>query len=122
MTQTILIAHTERGHFTERTVDEVTLDVLKRAVDGYPTHAVIAGLTEEKIVMLCDEDGLLRGLEPNENLYPFFFVGNCVFVKREVNEDGELVFVGLDAYQREWLDEWLSGLSYIGLESEVEEE
>lgn len=122
MKQTILIAHPERGRLTERTVESLTLDVLQKAVGGYIEHAPVAGLTEEHIVMLVNEDGLLAGLPVNENMRPFFYVGNCVFVKLQVNEDGELDFVGLDSYQLEWLHDWLSGLSYIGLESEVDVE
>lgn len=113
MKHTILIARPKRGELVERELDTVTLDELQRAVGGYIEHAPVEGLTERHIVMLVNEDGLYKNLEPNENLFPFFYVGNCVFVKVEVNEDGELDFVGLDAFQLDWLYNWLSSLSYL---------
>lgn len=113
MNHTILIVHPERGHITERTLEKVTLEDLQRAVGGYIEHAPVAGLSEENIAMLVNEEGLLAGLPVNENLLPFFYVGDVVFVKLEVNEHGELDFVGLDAYQLRWLDDWVSRLSYI---------
>lgn len=121
MKQKIVIARTKRGDIIERELDEVTLDELQRAVGGYVEHAPVAGLTEEHIVMLVNEDGLLAGLPVNENLLPFFYVGDVVFAKLQVNEYGELDFVGLDEYQVRWLDEWMSRLSYIVAESEVRE-
>ncbi len=113
MKNTILIVYPERGKLVERELEEVSLKELQRAVGGYIEHAPIAGLTEEGIVMLVNEEGLLAGLPVNENLLPFFYVGNVVFVKTQVNEDGELDFVGLDAYQIQWLEDWLSRLSFV---------
>ena len=113
MTHTILIVHPERGHFTERKLEEVTLHELQRAVGGYIEQAPETGLTQERICMFVNEEGLLQGLPVNENLLPFFYVGNAVFVAREVNEDGELDLVGLDAYQKDFVERWLVQLGYI---------
>lgn len=112
MKHTILIAYPERGKLVERVLDDVTLDELQRAVGGYIEQAPETGLTQEHIVMFVNEDGLLAGLPVNENLLPFFYVGNAVFVGEKVNEDGELDLVGLDAYQLRFVHDWLVQLGY----------
>lgn len=113
MKHKILIVHTERGRTTERTLEEVTLRELQRAVGGYIETAHVEGVTKKNLMMLVNEEGLLAGLPVNENLLPFFYVGNCVFVNVVENEDGELDFAGLDECQLRYLDECLSRLSYI---------
>lgn len=113
MTHTILIAYPERGKLVERKLDEVTLHELQRAVGGYIEQAPETGLTQERISMFVNEEGLLAGLPVNENLLPFFYVGNAVFVGRKINEDGEIDLVGLDAYQLNFVHDWIVQLGYI---------
>ena len=78
---------------------------LQHLVDGYIEPCAPAQLREFGIELLCNEEGLLKGLPCNENLYPFFFVGNLVAVG--VGEDE---FVSLTPKQEMFLRSWLTML------------
>ena len=78
---------------------------LQMAVNGYIELCTVAEVKEQDIEMLCDEEGLFGCKEPNVNLFPFFFVGNVVFVGA-----GDEGFVSLTEEQVEWLETWLAGL------------
>lgn len=56
------------------------LHELQELVGGYIEPGAPVELREKGIELLVDEEGLLKGLEPNPNIYPFFFVGPCVLV------------------------------------------
>ena len=93
-----------RGKVEVKEIDG-TLKSLQELVGGYIEPAPIASLTARDIVPLVDEEGLLYGLEPNENLFPFFFVGTCVLVGRD-RED----FVSLTDEQVSFALGWLKEL------------
>lgn len=95
-----------RGEIYTVDVKEVTLEELQKEVGGYIQTCAPVELQVENIQMLCDEEGLLKHRVPNENLYPFFFVGNIVFV----GVDGEEL-VGLTNEQETFVREWLKGLT-----------
>lgn len=49
------------------------------------SHGLIDGLRGSydgmnNVVMIVNEEGLLKGLPVNENFVPFFYVGNAIFV------------------------------------------
>lgn len=63
------------------------------------------GLWYNHIVLVCRKNGMLQGLEPNENLFPFFFVGECFLAHHDFRNfsdltDNDLTFV----------KQWLKGL------------
>lgn len=90
-----------------------TLKELQERVGGYIEPCAPLELREKNIELLVDEEGLLKGLQPNAKLYPFFYVGNAVFVGLDVEEvDGvkEVDFVGLTVEQIEFIVDWLEGL------------
>lgn len=88
-----------------RTVGNITLEFLQDCVGGYIEPCAPIELKEHGIELLANEEGLLSGLDPNENLFPFFLVGNVV----AVGVDGE-DFVGLSVEQRRYLNEWVKAL------------
>lgn len=102
----VLIAYTERGTLVERIAPIVTLECLQDAVGGYIEPCAPAELKAKGIEMLANEEGLLYGLEVNENLLPFFFVGRLAFVA----VDGE-DFVGLTDDQVQFVKNWIAGLN-----------
>ena len=81
------------------------LKALQELVGGYIEPCAPAELREKKIELLCNEEGLLKGLEVNINLCPFFFVGQLV----AVGVDGE-EFVGLSLEQTLFIAHWLAKL------------
>lgn len=94
-----------RGEIFTSDVNEVTLELLQKEVGGYIQTCAPVELLERNIEMLCDEEGLLKHRLPNENLYPFFYVGNIVFVG--VDDEN---LVGLTDEQESFVREWLNGL------------
>lgn len=67
-----------------------SLKGLQEMVEGHIEVLNVIDFTNHRIKMLVNEDGLFTGLPVNENLLPFFFVGNAVFLGAS-NED----FTGL---------------------------
>jgi len=54
-----------------------TLEALQEAVDGYIETVTIHGATKD-IVVICDEEGRLKGKEPNCTIAGVSFVGSIV--------------------------------------------
>lgn len=88
-----------------RTVGNITLEFLQECVGGYIEPCAPVELKERGIELLANEEGLLSGLEPNRNLFPFFLVGNVI----AVGVDGE-DFTGLTDYQRRFMEGWVKAL------------
>lgn len=107
MTHQILVVYpdvTMSNHIVVYT-HKPTLEELQERVGGYIQTCAPLELQEQNIELLVDEEGLLKGLQPNAKLYPFFYVGNAVFV----GVDGEEL-VGLTSEQIEFIVDWLEGL------------
>lgn len=102
----VLVVHPERAVFDLFERDELKLYELQEWVGGYIEVAPMVELEAKQIAMLVNEEGLLAGLDLNENLLPFFYVGSCVFV----GVDGE-DFVGLSDDQLEFVVEFLDKLT-----------
>lgn len=99
----IIVGHRKgniRVHDTEGNLYD-----FQHMVDGYIQACAPAQLRDRGIEMLVNEEGLLRQLPENRNLYPFFFVGNVVLVGVS-GED----FVGLTQEQQEYALDWLASL------------
>lgn len=86
--------------------DYASLRALQGLVGGYIETCAPAGLRAQGIELLANEEGLLQGLEPNFNLYPFFYVGQLVAVGI-----GDEDFVSLTAEQITFIMGWIEGLS-----------
>lgn len=97
----VIIIGTERGAFEVVEIDG-SLESLQEMVGGHIECCAPAELVEKGIQMLCNEEGLLKGLAPNENLYPFFYVGPCVMVAT-----GGEKFLSLSDKQRDYILAWL---------------
>lgn len=97
----VLVIPSKKGDFHEHET-EGQLHDLQALVGGYIQAVPLVELEEESICLLCNEEGLLMGLDPNENLYPFFFVGQCVMVGVSGEE-----FVSLTPHQLDFLKQWL---------------
>lgn len=63
-------------------------------------------LVERGIELLANDEGILSGLDPNENLFPFFVPGNVI----AVGYDHYGCFTGLTKEQEEYLFKWLEAL------------
>lgn len=82
-----------------------SLEALQKLVDGYIEPCAPVELREHGIELLCNEMGVLNGLDPNEHLFPFFIVGWVVAVGVDEGD-----FTGLSLEQFEYLAEWLCHL------------
>ena len=78
---------------------------LQAMVGGYIEPCAPAELKAKGIELLCNEEGLLRCLPCNINMFPFFFVGTLV----AVGVSGE-DFVSLTPEQESYLKKWLENL------------
>lgn len=76
-----------------------TLKMFQELVEGYIETTSFDGLRQKGIIIVCNEEGLLKGLDPNENVYPFFIVGNVIFTS--YNNEGD--FVSLTDEQVEYI-------------------
>lgn len=87
-----------------------TLEAFKSLVGGFIEVCAPDELRERGIEMLCNEEGLLRQLDPNENLYPFFYVGQCVLVGVDGEDFASLRYDQM-LYATAWLEKlrWESG-------------
>lgn len=89
------------------TGDYASLHALQEIVGGYIEPCAPAELRARNIQLLCNEEGLLENLPLNQNLFPFFFVGDLVAVGVH-NED----FVSLSEKQVDYLIGWIERLTY----------
>lgn len=83
-----------------------SLHAFQEVVGGYIETTTLAELRAKNIVLVVNEEGLLQQLDGNENLFPFFFVGNVLFTT--YNAEGD--FVSLTDEQEQFVYEWLRGL------------
>ena len=102
----VIVIRTKLGNIQRRDTSGLLYD-LQWLVDGFIEPCAPVQLREQGIELLCNEEGLLRHLPANENLFPFFYVGTVVAIG--VGEDE---FVGLTEEQEAFVLEWLSGLGY----------
>ena len=82
------------------------LETLQALVGGYIEPCAPVELREKGIELVANEEGLFQDREPNENLYPFFFVGDVV----AIGVDGE-DFAPLTGEQIQFMLEWLEVLN-----------
>ena len=75
---------------------------LQALVGGYIEPVYLPEFEEQGIILLANEEGLLKGLPINGNLLPYFFVGPMVALSVAGDE-----FTGLDEAQVEFMTEWL---------------
>lgn len=100
----VIVAHVD-GRVEKRQIDN-TLEAFQDLVGGCIQTAPIAQINDENMIVLCNEEGLLRQMEPNKALFPFFFVGNVVFVNYAEDE-----FASLTPAQSGFVEGWLKGLN-----------
>ena len=81
------------------------IEALQKCVGGYIKPIYLPELIDKDIVLLANEEGVLKGLPVNENLQPFFYVGDVI----AVGVVGEH-FIGLAPFQIVHLYNWLEGL------------
>ena len=102
----IIVCGTKKGQV--ETIDETspTLKRLQDLVGGYIEVTTLRGLKERGIIMVVNEEGMLKGLKPNENMFPFFYLGNVVFAR----SCGENI-LGLKDKQVEYVKAFINSLS-----------
>lgn len=100
----IMLAGVEKGDVRVRYIPN-DLENLQALVGGYIEAAAPVELFERGIQLLVDEEGILKGKQPNLNLFPFFFVGPAMFVGFKGSE-----FVSLTQDQMIYIRMWLSSL------------
>lgn len=94
--------HAPHPHDTD---ESNVLRNLQTLVGGYIEPCAPAELRHHGIELLANEEGLLRQLPVNINLFPFFFVGSLVAVGVSGEE-----FVSLTPEQESYLKKWLEEL------------
>lgn len=82
-----------------------TLRDLQGYVDGYIESVFIPQLHEQGVALIVNEEGVIRALPLNENLYPFFFCGQAFMVGVKGS-----AFRGLSDKQLAFCQSWISGL------------
>lgn len=100
----VLYLGTKAGEITVREIFG-TLTDFQELVGGNIEVAAPVQLREQGLEMLVNEEGVLSGLDPNENLFPFFYVGPAVFVATHGEE-----FRGLKDHHLIYLARWLRSL------------
>ena len=80
----------------------LTLENLQKYVGGYIEVVRIGTFNDQEVVLICNEEGKLRGLEPNFEIPDDIVVGDVVFCQAK---DEELV--GLEGELREFRS-WLT--------------
>lgn len=60
-------------------------------------------LSEQGMAIITDGEGLKKGLEYNENLYPFFHVGTALIVGIEKDHFGGLTYNQIE-FAKRWLE------------------
>lgn len=84
------------------------LHELQALVDGYIEPCALNEFKARRIEMLANEEGLLKGLQPNPNLFPFFYVGTVVFVGVCGDE-----FTSLSEVQIDYIQKWIAHLKEL---------
>lgn len=102
----VYIIPPQAAHHAHDMEDGHILYHLQSLVDGYIEPCAPVQLKQQGIELLCNEEGLLRGLPFNINLFPFFYVGTLVAVGVS-DED----FVSLTPEQEQYLKQWIENLS-----------
>lgn len=82
--------------------------ILQVLVGGYIETVRLPELEDHQIVMVVNEEGIIKQLPLNKNLLPFFYVGDVFFVA----EDGE-EFVSLSDDQLSQIFDFLERLKEI---------
>lgn len=75
---------------------------LQHLVGGFIEPVHLPEFEEQGIILLANEEGLLKGLPINGNLLPYFFVGSMVALSVAGDD-----FTSLDDGQVEFMTEWL---------------
>lgn len=100
----VIIARTEKGDVVNTEIQN-NLETLQNIVGGYIQCCAPMEIAEQGIEIIANEEGLLQGLELNENIFPFFFVGKVIFVGVNNND-----FCSLTPQQITFIRTWLSRL------------
>lgn len=82
-----------------------TLEDLQGCVGGLLECCGLPEMESRGIELLCNEEGFLKCLEPNVNLFPFYFVGDLVAVGVKDDE-----FISITADQYDFMMTFLEGL------------
>ena len=101
----VYIIPAQAMHHAHDIDDHLAIQSLQSIVDGFIQPCAPAQLRDKGIELLCNEEGLLRDLKVNINMFPFFFVGNLVAVGV-----GDEDFVSLTPEQEGYLKRWLENL------------
>lgn len=100
----VLVIHPQKGNIHLHST-EGQLHDLQALVGGFIETCAPVELRTMGIEMLCNEEGLLKHLDLNDNLYPFFYVGTVVML----GVQGEK-FVSLSEGQQIFAMRWLRKL------------
>lgn len=92
-----VLAGIHHAHDTEGQLHD-----LQGLVGGFIEPVHLAEFEDQGIILLANEEGLLKGFPLNENLWPYFLVGPIVALSSKDDE-----FIGLDEGQIEFMQEWL---------------
>lgn len=100
----VLVIPTSYGNVHPMDISH-TLESMQALVGGFIQCAPVPQLNEMGIKLIVNEEGLLAGLPPNENLWPFFYVGQAFMV----GTDGE-DFASLTDWQLRFAASWIEDL------------
>jgi len=87
---------------------ENTLEAFQEVVEGYIEVTALPDFEDISVKLICNEEGLIHGLHVNENMLPYFFVGNLLIVAVDDEE-----FVSLTDDQKDAIDSFFALLWQI---------
>lgn len=99
----VLVIGTNQGNIHLHDI-EGELWELQNLVGGFIECCAPVQLRRKGIQLLANEEGLLKGLDTNVNLFPFFFVGQLVMVG-VADEEFTSLTEEQQAYAMQWLRE-----------------
>lgn len=79
---TVFIARPETDYLEQTEIDN-TLEAMQKIVGGYIETVTL----DKNIVLICNEEGRLKGLQPSVRVLGKIYVGNVIYAGYD--EDGE---------------------------------
>ena len=102
----VYIIPTQSAPHPHDTDETNVLRNLQTLVGGFIEPCAPVELKQKGIELLANEEGLLRQLPVNVNMFPFFYVGTLVAVGI-----GKEDFISLTPEQEEYLKKWVEELT-----------
>ena len=103
----VLVIGTKPGNISLSEIDG-SLESMQAIVGGNIEDGTPAQLRKQRIALMVNEEGILKSMEVNENLWPFFYVGTAFMVGVGIED-----LIGLTDEQAAYAMAWLKALREV---------